>query len=863
MDRQVISASLLRYVLLATPLAGAVSCVDGMDAEDRDERYGDQRDAEPFDAADTDAGTEVLEAGAPLQGDAQLQEDAQCDSGVQATGDTYGYTSTKRIVLFDRSTGWIASSVQVTGVADAETILGLDVRPADGSLIALSSASKLYRVDLQTGVATLSATLSADAADTSDPFTALSGATFGLDFNPVPDRLRIVSDTGQNLRVNVDTGATTTDGLLNPAAPGVSAAAYTNSFASACRTRLFVVDAAARKLLLQDPPNDGKLTEIGGLGDASPGEVRGFEIIAGADGSNLALAAIAAADGARFAEIDLTTGAARNSKQLALSAGETLDAIFALPPATPPTQAPGELLAVTAGNRLLSFNRGAPGKLCTVSPIAGLASTESIVGADVRPSDGALYALSDQGKIYTVSVPGGVAALKSTLAADAADTSDPFGALVGQEFGVGFNPVPDRLRVVSNTGVNLRVNVDTGATTTDVALNPAPVSVSAVAYTNSFAGTKSTTLYALDSDADALVRIGGDPANGAACPDWGNPNCGYTTPIGPLNLGGDVAAVNGFDIDATTGTALAALSLGDAATATLYSVNLASGAAALPAGVANGTIGGGERVRALTFRAAPTLTVYGVTSDDKLVAFAPNKPGTLIRSVPIAGLDGGETLLGVDIRPLDGKLYGVGSSGRLYTLDTTTGAASLVAPLSAAAASSFTALPGGRYGFDFNPAADALRLVNDQAQNYRVLPSTRAAGPLGATFVDSPLTPETPIAAAGYTNNFPAPASTTLFVIDAGGGTLYRQGGPDGMPSPNAGELTTIGWLNLPVAPCDLGFGFDIVGGHNGLALAAISADWTSSALYSIDLASGAATAFNAADNAVAAPLRALALELK
>ena len=73
--------------------------------------------------------------------------------------------------------------------------------------------------------------LSADAADATSPFAMLSGTAFGVDFNPMADRLRIVSDTEQNLRANVDTGATTTDATLNRGAFAVTAAAYTNNFA--------------------------------------------------------------------------------------------------------------------------------------------------------------------------------------------------------------------------------------------------------------------------------------------------------------------------------------------------------------------------------------------------------------------------------------------------------------------------------------------------------------------------------------------------------------------------------------------------------------------------------------------------------
>ncbi len=103
-------------------------------------------------------------------------------------------------------------------------------------------------------------------ADTTDPFTALNGTNFGVDFNPVADRLRVVSDARQNLRINVATGAVTTDGNLDFVAPDVVAAAYTQSFARPASTRLLAIDAATGTVQLQNPPNDGVLTTIGAAG---------------------------------------------------------------------------------------------------------------------------------------------------------------------------------------------------------------------------------------------------------------------------------------------------------------------------------------------------------------------------------------------------------------------------------------------------------------------------------------------------------------------------------------------------------------------------------------------------------------------
>lgn len=847
-------SNLLRCAILLTPLT--VGCGDDDGPDDVGNDAAADSDAARVDATTPDA-TAVGDAGAT--GDASSTPDAEADSAVPPSADTWAVTSSGRLLRFARGNGSVAAAVNLTGIPAGETLLGADIRPANGTVVALvrvdgSSAGKLYTVDPATGVATFKATLALDPGDSSEPFAALAGSNFGVDFNPVADRLRVISDSGQNLRINPETGATITDTALTPATPGVYAAAYTESFGAACRTRLFVIDASSRKLLLQDPPNDGRLTEVATLGDTT-GVVHGFDIQTLDTGSNVAIFAATASDGERVGSFDLVTGALGASAVVPLTAGETLRAVFADLPTSTPAQARGELLATTASNKLISFNRTAPGKLCSSVAITNLADGESVLGADVRPADKALYALGSTGKLYTVALDTGAATLKSTLSAATGD-DDPFVSLAAGEYGVGFNPAADRLRVVTGDGANLRINVDDGKVTTDALLSNGSA-VSAAAYTNSFAGTKSTALYGLDHGADALVRIGSVPADAAACPNDTNPNCGVVTTIGPLSAGGDVTDVNGFDIDANTGTALAALRLGDAASSTLFAVNLTTGAAALPTGTANGTIGGGEPVRSLTFAAAPTLTAWVATSDGKLLSFAPATPGTITKTLTLSGLQADETLIGIDVRPLDGTLYGIGSSGRLYSLDLETGAASLTAQLSAA-------LPSSSYGFDFNPAADALRLVDLAADNFRILPSGRLAGATGTVFTDTALTPaDADISAAAYTNNFVGASSTTLYVLDGVNGRLLRQGGANGEPSPNGGVLTEIGATGVSSAG---GANFDIVGGNNGLALAVLTALDNTSSLYVINLGSGVATAYNATANSIAgasAPLRGLALTLR
>jgi len=125
-----------------------------------------------------------------------------------AVGDTVALTVAGSVLSFDRATpATLKGSIAVSGLLPNEKLVGLDVRPADGLLYALSNQARLCTLNAATGVATFRAALSAAAGD-DNPYTALTGSQFGVDFNPVADRLRVVSDTGLNLRIDVTTGAT-------------------------------------------------------------------------------------------------------------------------------------------------------------------------------------------------------------------------------------------------------------------------------------------------------------------------------------------------------------------------------------------------------------------------------------------------------------------------------------------------------------------------------------------------------------------------------------------------------------------------------------------------------------------------------
>ncbi|WP_053058093.1 DUF4394 domain-containing protein [Rubrobacter aplysinae] len=233
---------------------------------------------------------------------------AQSGYGSASGGTTYALNTSGELVGFDRSTSsQIDSRVAVSGLAQGESLVGIDFRPATGELYGVGSTSQLYTIDPASGAATAVAPLS----------VALQGNVFGVDFNPSADALRIVSDTSQNLRVDVETGETTVDGTLAYApgdpnagvSPNVVDGAYANNLPDVENTALYDFDLATGNYVQQDPPNDGVLNTIGPL---SPGftTLTGFDITS-LGGSDRGFAAIQSAEGqpSVLYSVDVVSGA--------------------------------------------------------------------------------------------------------------------------------------------------------------------------------------------------------------------------------------------------------------------------------------------------------------------------------------------------------------------------------------------------------------------------------------------------------------------------------------------------------------------------------------------------------------------------
>ena len=475
-----------------------------------------------------------------------------------------------------------AVSINPTNLQIGESILAIDYRPATGLLYGVSSQSRLYILNPINGAA---------RAVNANPFTpAISGGIAGFDFNPTVDRIRLVTKSGQNLRLNPDDGTVVaTDANINGGTNAVlGEVAYTNNISGATTTELFDVDFNSGRLYKQDA-NPGTLTEVGILGvpttavpaatfsaayntNITNARLGGFDIaptgealavfnngatpaipiggISAGPPANPASAVAATVGTPTLFQINLTTGKATDLGLVPFpipTNGVAATALIGLAIAPAPVA-----YAISETNGLMIFNLTKPEPI--TKTITGLQTGENIVGLDMRPLTGQLYALGSTSRIYTINPASGAATAVTLL---------PFVPLLsGTSFGLDFNPVADAIRITSNTGQNLRFVVATGLNFADGAINGGNVEQTAVAYSNNLVPAVSTVMYTINTKTDSLYRVN-------------TPNSGTLTRVGKLRVGADVS--NGFDIGAVSGIGYAILSVGTETK--IYSINLSLGSA--------------------------------------------------------------------------------------------------------------------------------------------------------------------------------------------------------------------------------------------------------------------------------------------
>ncbi|WP_022822579.1 DUF4394 domain-containing protein [Hymenobacter norwichensis] len=529
----------------------------------------------------------------------------------------------------------------------------------------------------------------------------------------------------------------------------------------------------------------------------------------------------------------------------------------------------------TTTSSLVTFSATTPGTFSATLPITGVTAGQTLVGIDVRPNTGEVFALGYNptgtvAQLYTISRTTGAA-----TAIGAALTLN-LGTNVAR-IGFDFNPTVDRIRVTSGANTNFRLNPNNGAlaatdgalayATTDTNAGQTP-GIGSSAYTNSYIGSTGTTLYNLDETASRLVT---------QVP----PNNGTLNTVGALGVATNgVLQASDLDIyfNPSNGTNVAYMSTTIAtglttATSTLYTVNLSTGNATSVGALGTGAFVAITDITVAINRPAtlPALTgqlAYALAGTN-LITFDTAQP-TLIRTSLGVTLPTGTaatlTMVGLDIRPATNTLYGLGydptvaspaANTQLYTVNSVTGTAVAIgAPIR-------LELGTGVTGFDFNPTVDRIRVVGANRNNYRLNPITGALAATDGQVAYTAGTNTPNIGAVAYTNSFMGAgttSTTTLYNYDL---TLNQLNTQATANPPQDGQLTAVGASGITVNATTPNVDLDIFSPAQGTNTAYMVANAGTSAntsLYTVNLATGAATLVGAIGNGIAARNIAIAV---
>ena len=219
-----------------------------------------------------------------------------------------------------------------------------------------------------------------------------------------------------------------------------------------------------------------------------------------------------------------------------------------------------------------------------------------------------------------------------------------------------------------------------------------------------------------------------------------------------------------------------------------------------------------------------SAATLAVLSGDRTITMINSDTWAATGSWDVSGIDG--RLLGIDVRPADGMLYGVAADGSVVSIDTATGAATVAAELDLGMSD------GAVTSVDFNPVADAIRIMGNDGTNLRAKFDGTVTADGNHAYAEADMhNGETPnIVAGAYTNSVQGAEATALYTIDATIGGLIQQ------DPPNDGTLTAIGKLGVDAGGTPA---FDILADGQGGNAAWLLAGGTA---YSVDVASGAAT---------------------
>ncbi|QJX45736.1 DUF4394 domain-containing protein [Hymenobacter taeanensis] len=497
---------------------------------------------------------------------------------------------------------------------------------------------------------------------------------------------------------------------------------------------------------------------------------------------------------------------------------------------------------------LVTFDAATPGTFTATVPITGLGTGQTLVGLDSRPNTGELFALGynptgTQAQLYTINrLTGAATTVGAALTLNLGTTTS--------RIGFDFNPTVDRIRVTGSNLTNFRLNPNNGAlaatdgnlayAATDANAAQTP-GIGSVAYGNSYIGATTTVLYDIDETNSRYTT-------------QSPPNDGILNSREQLTVSTAAALATDLDIyfnpTTSTNNAYLTIATGTAAAPStqLYTLNFLTGASL----TAVGNVGpAGTLVTDIAFAINRPVTLPVLTGQlayalagTNLLSFDTSAPGTIRTSVGITGVDAAQTVVGMDIRPLNNALYILGynataQTGQLYALNATTGAAtSISGPLA-------MTLGTGDISFDFNPTVDRIRVVGANRNNYRLNPVTGTVAATDGQVAYTTGTNTPTIGAVAYTNSFmgaDATSGTMLYNYDQALNVLNTQSTAN---PPADGQLTTVGASGITVNTTAPNVDMDIYSTGAGMNMAYLVANVgtsLNSGFYTLNLATGAAT---------------------
>jgi hypothetical protein len=531
--------------------------------------------------------------------------------------------------------------------------------------------------------------------------------------------------------------------------------------------------------------------------------------------------------GERITKVRITCGnkavsAANNDVDGAASASDVVvmdDFIYAEPIPYPDAWA----IVNDGSSDMIRFNTRTPDLIHTRTPTANLAGL-SLVALDFRPSTGQLYGLglgASTGRLI-VREPSSVVSI-----------AGPAFTISGSDIGMDFDPGHDRIQLVSEADMNLSINPDTAAATTNSSISPGSATIVAIGYTNNLPGVAPFTsaVYGIDSNLDMLVLLTGG--------GLGAPNS--VVAIGPLSQNGvnlNTTGAAGLDIQGYTDTAFATLTQGTASA--LYTVDTDDGNIR-KVGTA---IGANLPVKGLAlvpqqptnFTAPPAANLVGVDASNHLLTFNSDAPGT-VATVNITGLQPNEQAHEIAYRAFDNNFFILGitdgagvndSVARIYKIDLNTG----VATFFGAGPITNTLVDNANYGFDVDPISSGFRIFNSADQLARVNSDVTSAT-LGT--YDNPYAGESVTALAYDRVDTDPNTKTTLFGLDFTTDSLVQIGSVDQGFKPDQDEVSIIGKTGVVTQTGAIGF--DIARG-TGTAFASMHVGGLCQ-LYNINLTTG------------------------